>query len=264
MQFETSDSDFSKIPEGTTELIYTGSSVGYYSNLPSTITTITFRDAGVLKINGIPNTVTQINIKGCNKLRTLDRFPSKLETLIIGKCLILRSIGQLPDTLTHLEITDCEMISRLTFRNPDFPHIFKKAPEFFLLPESITYLDVSGTSIENLVGVPKSVTHLMAKSCRNLKSIEGIPDTLFFLNCSGCQNLPSLKGLPDNLHTLICDHCVSLLLTRLPKGIKEFRASWVRALPTLELQLLKRNLYYDTSLASTIFRAKLLVVQGNL
>ncbi len=120
----------------------------------------------------------------------------------------LKKIPQLPDSLTHLEIRNCDEIDPLP-----------------ALPASLVRLVVfECQNLHSMPALPKSLKQFELDRAGVLTALPPLPPGLKQLKLVNCYSLKELPKLPSSLTSLTVDYCLKLTkIPPLPKSLRQLR-----------------------------------------
>jgi hypothetical protein len=71
------------------------------------------------------------------------------------------------------------------------------------------FLEIKGTSVRSLRGLPASFTGISLRACQQLTDFSGLPESITHVDILFCPGLATLKGLPPDLAHINISRCVN-------------------------------------------------------
>ncbi len=191
------------------------------------LTHLFIQSQAICRIEMLPPSLRVLNCNNCRNLRSLSNLPASLTRLICYAC-DLRKLPSLPASLIELVCSHSSPLEEL--------------PE---LPASLVKLDCSYSfeRLRALPQLPSSLTELICYRCEKLEELPNLPDSLTILNCNDCYALTELSKFPHSLKELDCMDCASLTkLSEFPASLEILNCRGCKALT--ELSKLPPSLWY--------------------
>jgi len=230
----------------TLELIGCGNLTTLPDELPKSLKKLRIRSCESLETlpEKLPESFEELEIGSfCQNLKTLPKIlPESLKTLSITSCHKIKTLPELPENLEKLELVGCVNIE-LPKNLPNelkeliLPASGSSASLPDKLPEGLKKLDLSGSFVQTLPVLPKSLKELYLRNCNSLTMLPIIPNNLKILDLSKLGGLGELPNLPNSLEELNLHDSTNLkrLPSELPWHLKKLNLSRCRSLEQLPI-----------------------------
>jgi Leucine-rich repeat (LRR) protein len=159
---EGSAPDFSQLPANLHALDLSDSSINSISGVQLPLTSLDLSGTKVRDLLEVPANLEHLRFQFCSMVDIdfIDRSLPKLQTLNLDNCTSLRSIKNLPANLVELSLKRTPLLESLGS-----------------LPGTLKKLDISGSGIQRLEGLPVGLESLTVHFGQ-LKTLDGLPPTV--------------------------------------------------------------------------------------
>jgi Leucine-rich repeat (LRR) protein len=245
------------LPGGLTHLEFIGTQVKSLVDLPDTITDLRIANNDLiadklpnqlvlLEIGGLsnalatPSSLDEIHFTTYGPLGSVDFIPTQIKKLEFRNSLVSVSLPARLESLKFFDLASKIPLAKIP-RNVSHLKVQLVPGEAFpSLPQGLVELDISGSDVALLAGIPKvatlnisdtkaldlrdvpdSVTSLTFQNCR--KDVVGLakfPAKLQVLDLSGCSKLGGIENIPDTVTSVNLSGTAISALTGIRKKLK--------------------------------------------